>query len=287
MDKIIVSDTALIGLDYQDTKDGFNLLKVFQKEGCKIIVLSNRPELCMRKIGAHINLDSSMSYRYLGACDKKGNGIDLIIHDDMGLQEEYKLKPDFSIFGNGISAFDKNDQLIYQGDFLTSEQLDKMIQLFREHGYRSFKEYASLNQDSFGDRCFQGREDVYKFFTPEIGSDSPNSRTYGMQCSSRGIEEDEAIVGEVENKIPEMVGYVLNGKPCFYQKRVSKLEALNSVLNLYGIHISESLIILSEKTDKVILQQYPNLSTCVGELSTTIDNSKAPNSLAKVLRKIK
>lgn len=287
MDKIIVSDTALIGSNYQDTKDGIRLLKQFQKDGCKIIILSNRPELCMRKIGAYINPDSSISYRYLGACDKKGNGIDFIIHNDTTIHEEYNIKPDFSIFGNGIAAFGREDNLIYQGDFLTSEQLNEMIQFFKAHGYRSYKEYASLSQDSFGDRCFQGREDVYKFFTPEIGSDSFNNRTYGMQCSSRGTEEDEAIVAEVERKMPEIAGYVLNGKPCFYQKRVNKLVALNSVLNQYGLNISESLIVLCEKTDKVILQQYPNLSNCVGDLEPLLVRPKEPNSLAKVLKKVR
>lgn len=285
MDKIILSDTALIGLDYQDTKDGISYLKQLQNEGRKIIVLSNRPELCMRKIGAYINSDLSASYRYLGACDKKGNGIDLIIHNNTGLHEEFNIKPDFSIFGNGICAFDKNDDLIYQGPFLTPEQLDMMIKIFREHGYCPYKEYTSLVQDSFGDRCFQGQENVYKFFTPEIGNDSPNDRTYGMQCSSRGLERDKVIIQEVESEIPEMVGYILNGKPCFYQKRVNKLVALNSVLNKYAINISEFLIILSEKTDKLILEQYPNLSECIGDLSSFASNENKSNSLAKILRK--
>ncbi len=287
MDKIIISDTTLLGLDYQDTIDGINCLSQMQKEGCKIIILSNRPEYCMRKIGAFINPDSSISYRYLGACAKKGNGVDLIIHNNTGLHEEYNIKPDFTIFGNGISAFDQNDSLIYQGTFLTPKQLDMMIKIFRECGYCSYKEFSSLTQDSFGDRCFQGHENVYKFFTPEIGSDSPTNRTYGMQCSSRGLKEDEAIIEKVETEIPEIVGYILNGKPCFYQKRVNKLTALNSVLNRYGINVFESLIILSEKTDKVILEQYPDLSVCIGDLSPVTSKTNEPNSLAKTLKKLR
>lgn len=286
MDKIILSDTSLLGLDYQDTNNGINYLKRLQAEGCKVITLSNRPELCMRKIGAYLNPDFSVSYHYLGACDKKGNGIDLIIHDNQDLYETYNIKPDFSIFGNGICAFDKHDNLIYQGEFLSSDQLEAMIKVFREYGYRSYNEYASLVQDAFGDRCFQGQEDVYKFFTPEIGSDTPNNRTYGMQCSSRGREQDKIIIEQIERIRPEIVGYILNSKPCFYQKRVNKLNALNTVLCENGMSVSDSFIILSEKTDKCVLEQYPEFSECVGELSTLINPSNEPNSLARVLKKV-
>lgn len=284
MDKIIISDTAFIGPNYDETIDGINKLKILQNEGLKIIVLSNRPELCMRKIGIYINKNGDASYRYLGACEKKGNGVDLIIHDDEKTDNQYNIKPEFSIFGNGICAFDKNDILIYQGSFLTPEELDKMIKIFRDNHYVSYDEYGTLRKDSYGDRCFQGDENVYKFFAPEIGSSTPDERTYGMQCSSRGPVLDNKIIHEVESNMPEIVGYILNGKPCFYQRNVNKLVALNNISDKFSINISNSLIILSEKTDKVILDKYPN-SECVGDLAIETSKSNS-NSLAKILKRI-
>lgn len=285
MNQIILSDTAVLGINYQDTKDGINYLKQLQKEGIKIIFLSNRPELCMRKIGIYVNKDLSVSYRYLGACDKKGNGVDFIIYNDTELYEKYNIKPDFSIFGNGISTFDKNDNLVYQASFLNCEQLETMIEIFRKNGYKSYKEYSSLAKDSFGDRCFQPQEKVYKFFTPEIGSDSPNNRIYGMQCSSNGKKSDERVIKDIESAMSEIKGYILNGKPCFYQKKVNKLEAVNFVLNHYNMNILKSLFILSEKTDQLILQQYPNLTQCTGELASLVSKEDEHKSLAKILRK--
>lgn len=282
MDKIIISDTAFIGPNYDETIEGITYLKLLQNEGCKIIILSNRPELCMRKIGISVSKNGETSYHYLGACEKKGNGVDLIIHDDEKTLNKYKVHADFSIFGNGICAFDKNDALIYQGTFLSPEELEKMIKIFRDNGFVSYEEYESLSKDSYGDRCFQGNENVYKFFEPKIGSSRPSNRIYGMQCSSRGVEFDKRIINEVESNIPEIVGYILNGKPCFYQRDVNKLTALNHISQTYNISINDSLIILSEKTDKIILDKYPNNSECVGDIST----GTSKNSLAKTLKRI-
>lgn len=281
MQSIILSDTSLLGTSYANTKEGINYLQELQDKGNKIIMLSNRPELCMRKIGAFVAPDGKVSYRYLGACDIKGNGVDIVLFNEEGLKEEYKIKSDYTIFGNGIASFDKDDNLIYQGNFINELLLDKMIRKFRENGYQSYGEYASLSQDALGDRCFAGREDVYKFFTPKIGTDKVVDSIYGMQCSSRSLNEDMGIISIIENTFPEIIGYRLNGKPCFYQRDVNKLVSLSYLAQEYGIDVNNALILLNELTDRVILEQYPN-SYCIGK---ELFSSNQEETLSRALRK--
>ena len=256
MNTIILSDTAILGSNYQSTKEGIYCLKLLQDKGYKLVVLSNRPELCMRKIGAFVSNDEKISYRYLGSCVIKGNGIDIIFHDDKRIIEEINIKYDYTIFGNGICTFNNQDKLIYQGKFITREILNEMIKIFRENGYKSYGELLTISKDSYGDRCFSGREDVYKFFTPTIGTTILSDNIYGMQCSSRSDTENTDIINKIDNRIPNIVGYVLNSKPCFYQKDINKLTALHHLANNYDINIDESIILLSEVTDDVINSKY-------------------------------
>lgn len=281
MDTIILSDTAILGSDYQSTKEGICCLKVLQSKGYKLIVLSNRPELCMRKIGVFVSDDGKISYRYLGSCDIKGNGVDIIFHDDKHIIEEINMKYDYTIFGNGICTFNKQDELIYQGKFITRETLNEMVKIFRESGYRSYGELQNLSKDKHGDRCFSGREDVYKFFTPTIGTTKITNDIYGMQCSSRSVIEDNSIIDKIENEIPSIVGYLLNSKPCFYQKSVNKLATLHYLANNYDINIAESIILLSEVTDDVINSKYK-----ASNLTTEDNNSVKYESINHVLKKV-
>lgn len=69
MNAIILSDTAILGSSYKSTKEGICCLKLLQSKGYKLVVLSNRPELCMRKIGAFVSNVGEISYRYLSSCD--------------------------------------------------------------------------------------------------------------------------------------------------------------------------------------------------------------------------
>ena len=281
MEAIILSDTAILGLDYQSTKEGICYLKLLQDKGYKLVVLSNRPELCMRKIGAFVSYDDKISYRYLGACDIKGNGIAIIFHDDKHIIEEINIKYDYTVFGNGICTFDKQDRLIYQGKFITREILNEMVKIFKESGYKSYGGLQMLSKDNHGDRCFLGREDVYKFFTPTIGTTEITSNIYGMQCSSRSEVEDNFIIEEIENKISNIVGYILNGKPCFYQRDINKLIALNHLTNNYDINIDESIILLNEVTDDVINSKYK-----ASNLTNEDNNSVKYEPINHVLKKM-
>lgn len=281
MNTIVLSDTALLDDNYQTTKEGIDYLKLLQSKGFKLIVLSNRPELCMRKIGAFVYPDGKIEYRYLGSCDIKGNGIDIVFHNDNQIIEEINIKYDYTIFGNGICAFDTQDRLIYQGQFITREILNEMIKTFRINGYKSYNELLTLQKDSFGDRCFTGREDVYKFFTPTIGTAEITDDVYGMQCSYRSDEEDNYIIEQIEKVTPSIKGYILNGKPCFYQKEINKLVALNYLANNYDINIDEAIILLNEVTDDVISSKYK-----VDNLISKCNHEFKYESINHVLRKV-
>lgn len=281
MDTIILSDTAILGSGYKSTKEGICCLKLLQSKGYKLVVLSNRPELCMRKIGAFVSNDGEISYRYLGSCDIKGNGIDIIFHDDRHIIEEINIKYDYAVFGNGICTFNNQDKLIYQGKFITREILNEMVKIFRESGYRSYGELQTLLKDNHGDRCFSEREDVYKFFTPTIGTSKITDNIYGMQCSGRSDVEDNDIIDKIENQISSIVGYILNSKPCFYQRNINKLTALHYLANNYDINIDESIILLSEVTDDVINSKYK-----ASNLTTEDNNSVKYGSINHVLKKV-
>jgi len=55
MKNIILSDMALLGRDVDDTRDGIKRLNNLQHKGVRIVILSNRPEYCMRMIGGRVN----------------------------------------------------------------------------------------------------------------------------------------------------------------------------------------------------------------------------------------
>ncbi len=282
MNTIILSDTAILGLDYKTTKEGIFYLKLLQDKGYKLVILSNRPELCMRKIGAFVSHNGEISYRYLGSCDIKGNGIDIVFFDDKNIIEEINIKYDYTIFGNGICAFDKQDKLIYQGQFITREILNEMVKIFRENGYRSYDELQMLQEDSYDNRYFSGRDDAYKFFTPLIGSTKITDNIYGMQCSYRSEVENKYIIEKIESTTPNIIGYILNDKPCFYQRKINKLTALNYLANNYGININEAIILLSEITDDIINDKYK-----ADNLISEDNNDFKYGSINHILKKVK
>lgn len=267
MRTIVMSDTVLLGTDYEDTRKGIDYLKKLQHDGYMLVMLSNRPEFCMRKIGAYIPTNKGVYYRYLGACEEKGNGIDIIFHDDNQVYESINVHADYTIFGNGVKIFNRNDETIYQAPYIEKQVLQNMIHNFREYGYISYGEKISLEKDCLQDRCFSGREDVYKFFTPEIGTSDISNCVYGMQCSSRSSLENDLILEYIELENPSIVGYLLNGKPCFYQRKVNKLEAFEYLLNDSGdIKLKDVCFLLSEPTDDIILEKYSEQSIYLDDI---------------------
>lgn len=282
MKTIILSDMALLGSDVEDTRDGIKRLNYLQHQGFNIVMLSNRPEYCMRKIGGSVNDKGEVSYQYLGNCDVRGEGVSVVLFRP-NIETLYTLpiKADYTIFGNGICTFDSEDELISMREFIKKSDLNKMISVFEENGYASI-ESRLKSMDRFGDRCIAQGEDIYKFFVPENGVSKPSNRVYGMQCSGRDEEQDAEIIARVEENVSGIRGYRLNGKPCFYQKSADKLHALHQLLDHEDIKVDDCLMILSELTDDVILDMYPYKSEVVkGELKPN-----SPKTLAKVLKEV-
>ena len=281
---IVISDTALLGVNYRDTVEGIHYLNDLQKNGYKLVILSNRPEYCMRKIGGFTPQRESVDYRYLGPEKEKGKGIEVTLFNDFTTLGTIKLKADFTIFGNGIKVFNQQEETIYEGSYIDSSTLDHMIQNFRDYGYISYGEQISLQKDALGDQCFKQGERVYKFFTPEIGTESKSDRVYGMQCSGISSYYDDLIIKKIEKENPTIKGYSLNLKPCFYQRTVNKLTAFESLLGgNSNIDLDHTSFILNEPTDDVILEKYSDLSYCLGYF---LEEPNEENNLVKILDKI-
>lgn len=279
MRTIVMSDTAIIGSDIADLEEGYKLLTELQHKGIKLIWLSNRPEYCMRLIGAKVLEDGKTEYEYLGPKVNKGEGINLISHGEGVELVSRTIIPDFTIFGNGICTLDKNEELIRQEEFFKKSTVDRMVKVFESYDYKSI---ANLKRDSLGDRCIQQGEDVYKFFTPENGVEKPTNRVYGMQCSSRGSENDFNLMNELCYKVKGIRAYRLNNKPCFYNENVNKLVALNKLLDHEDLNIDDCVLVLNELTDDVLARQYPNITEKVkGGLYP-----EETKTLAKVLKEI-
>lgn len=282
MKNIILSDMALLGRDVDDTRDGIKRLNNLQHKGVRIVILSNRPEYCMRMIGGRVNKENEVSYEYLGNCDTRGEGIRIILFKP-GIETLYNIpvKADYTIFGNGICTFDNLDELISMREFIKKSDLAKMVDVFEHNGYASI-EARRKPMDHFGDRCISLGEDIYKFFVPETGVSTPSNRVYGMQCSGRSEFADADIIAKVEESVSGIKGYRLNGKPCFYQEKSNKLHALHQLFDHEDINIDDCLMILSELTDDVILSEYPQRCEIVkGELKR-----ESPKTLAKVLKEV-
>lgn len=279
MKTIVLSDMAILGSDVEDFQQGLKKLAELQHKRVKLIWLSNRPEYCMRKIGAKVLEDGRVVYEYLGPLETRGDGISITTYGHIEHLLGQNIKPDYTIYGNGICTLDCDDELIRQDEFFKKSTIEEMIEVFENNGYYSME---SLRKDRFGDRCFCRGEDVYKFFNPENGVAKPNNRVYGMQCSGRGSEEDNKIMDDICYRVKEIRAYRLNGKPCFYHKDVNKYVALTKLLDHEDINVDDCQMILSELTDDVLLREFPKQSEVVrGEMCP-----QSTKTLAKVLKDI-
>lgn len=282
MNTIVLSDMALLGKDVEDTREGIKRLNSLMHQGVRTVILSNRPEYCMRRIGGSVNDENEVSYQFLGNCDTKGEGINIILfRPNKETLYSIPFQADYTIYGNGICTLDREDELISMREFIKRSDLEHMIEVLETSGYSSI-EARLKSMDCFGDRCVAQGEDIYKFFVPENGVSKPSNRVYGMQCSGRDEEQDAAIIAKMEEHVLGIRGYRLNGKPCFYRKEADKLCALEQLFNHEDISVSDCLMILSELTDNVILDKYPSQCEVVrGELK-----NDSPKTLNKVLKDV-
>ena len=76
MKTIIVSDTVLAGVSYDDSLRGIYTLKEMQEEGNKIIVLTNDPDYSICQIGDNSIPSYRMSFQDYSNISRKDPGID-------------------------------------------------------------------------------------------------------------------------------------------------------------------------------------------------------------------
>lgn len=285
MKTLVISDMVLLSGNYGQVVDGIEYLKDLQNEGNRLILMTNRPEYCMRIIGGYVTINQSVYYRYLGPSQESGNGIKIKLFNDKKYFDDISLGYDYNIIGNGIRVLDNFDNPIYTGEFLSKEQIASMIDIFEESGYKSFDKLKE-STDELGDKCIKSKEDVYKFFTPEIGTSLPSDRVYGMQCSGSCSYYDERLIERVESRNPDIIGYLLNFKPCFYSRKINKLQAFNSAFFHSGlVDINNTRFILTDITDSVFLSEYADLCYVVGD-RIDVKNVRKNKCLSKVLSHI-
>lgn len=246
---IIVSDTILLGPTILDTKLNVAALKEVLKSGHNLVLLSNRPSECMKPMCGNV-LNDEVRYVYMPQ-EEDGLSIKLLQEGDTIFSGNITYS--YMIYGNGISVFDSNDNIIYTGTFLDNKTINEMIRVFELRGYKR------------ANYCFGKGDFAYKFFEPQNGSIDPSDLTYGMQCGAVNTNYDLETIDEVEKALPNIEGYVLNGKPCFYNRRTNKLIALNEGLVKQGrIDINDSIFFLGDATEDVLVQEYGDLSCGVG-----------------------
>lgn len=286
MKTIVISDTALLAHTYEETVEGILYLRQLQNLGYKIILLSNWPEYCMRIIGGRCNGNEEVSYEYLGTKIQAGSKIDIKLFNDTNLDKTFTIRPNYNIFGNGIKVSNQFDDKVYEGNYMSEEMVQQLIDSLRNLGYVSLEEQENLAKVECEGRYLSSDENVYKFFNSTIESATPYARTYGMQCNSRGSLEDIKTILAIEAQMPSIVGYELNGKPCFFQKDVNKKAAFEHLTAQEHIDINRTYFVLSEATDSDIANKYSNTSYIVSrDVLVTGHVEKAP-SLAKALYKI-
>lgn len=266
-----MSDIALVGSDFKDTEEGLNYLKGLQCDGRRLILLSSRPEFCMHTIDAYTLQKEKIIYKNLDILTEKGQGIDINLYDQSKLLKRINIQADYTILGNGIKIFNDKEETIYEAPYLEEEVLEHMITSFMEYGYTSYPSH--LQKDSI--------QKIYQFLTSQMISNRSEHNIYGVKCCSRSSYENDLLIEHIEYNNPSIVGYLLNGYLCFYQKNVNKLMAFEHLLSICpDIDLNQTSFILCDATDYIIAQKYPDLSYCFH------DSIDGDYSLVKTLKKV-
>ncbi len=284
MKTIVISDTALIGIDYQDTLEGLNYLKYRQNKGDKLIILSDKPEYYLHQVGIYVPLKTKTYYRSLDFLEGTNYGINYILYDNKILNT-INITPNFIILGNGISILDSKNNSIYQGPFIEKSILENIIKTLKEHGYISYNDPIPLI-DRINNNSNYTLNDLYKFYTPKTITTEINDQVYGIQCGSRKSYFNDLVIKEVEQKNPSIIGYTQNKSPCFYQREINKLTAFKNILeNNKDIDIEKTVFILKDETDEILFKAYPELSYCLDSNFMKYKNINKSKSLVKMLNK--
>ena len=275
----IISDTVLLGRNFEESKRALLLINSIQNEyGHDVIIMSNRPMHCMRNIGGVVS-HGNIQYYYPGHCSEKGNGVNISFRGfdpaDQRLEEIINIRYDYSIFGSGLAIVDEWDDIIYPKtmQFMDRELLLKLAATFESHNYKPVE------------RCFTKADFAYKFFEPMFGSPIPTDTTYGMQCSqSESLKYDQQMIKNIEAIDERIVGYILNGKPCFYLRDNDKWHTLyNGLVEKKSVNLDNAIFFLGCETENLMAENVSKSAYGFGDNSPSC--SKKADSLLLALKK--
>lgn len=268
----VISDTLLLGQDIRRTSEALKIIKEIKLRGDNIVILSNRPSMCMKPICGQVDEVGSISYVYNPECNVKGNGLDIKLLNNEEVIASENIEYDYNIFGNGIAIFNKDDDTIYQGKFINRTILDKMVEVFESRGYKP------------ANYCFNKGNNVYKFFRPDNGAAEPSDDTYGMQCGAVSEEFDNKTIKAIQIATGSVVGYILNDKPCFYNRATNKMLTLrNGLITPNLIDINNTHLFLGDITEDCLADMYGDLAYKVGETKILHKTMKKSDSLYDAL----
>lgn len=286
MKTIVVSDTALAGLSYDDTIRGINKLIELQEAGNKVIILSDNPDYSFCQVGGKMKNYRS-SFQDFSNITRSSAGINIIINNDSGeYAEDVLLKPDYTIIGNGINILGKDDKVIYEDSFIDKKVLSDMEYMFHELGYTSLLENMDVEAEEHDEFKQKKIVDKYKFLTPKRIEKAKTNQVYAVVCDSRVSFIDGLVIDEIQKASDNIKGCVVDGKPFFYQEQVNKLKAFkNLLLSDQTIDIDETIFVLDSITDKILMSSYPEKSYCLNERFPVHKSVQREESLNRVLQK--
>ncbi len=263
MKTLVVSDTALAGVSYNDTVRGLNSLIEFQEQGNNVIVLSNNPDYSICQVGGKNKLYRE-SFQEFANITRNSAGIDIILNDNGQYRDDVVIEPNYTIIGNGISILNKEDKVIYEDSFIDKKVLSDIEYMFHELGYTSLLENMDVESEEHDE--FQQRKivDKYKFLTPTRIEKAKNDQVYAVVCDSRISFMDGLTIDEIQKVSDNITGCIVDGRPFFYQNQINKLKAFkNLLLSDSNIDLDETIFVLDSITDNVLMSSYPEQSYCL------------------------
>ncbi len=274
MKTIVVSDTALLGLTYNNTIEGIKMIKDLQEQGNKIVVLSNDPEYRVHKIGA-ISPINYVSKKEETKATKEATGIRFVIHKGEDCIRTLSLNPDYIVLGNGVRVINKENETIYQDKFISKDTLNELEICLHDLGFT--KPVDAKEEDS-----------TYRFLTPNNEELSIHDNTYSVRCNNRGSILNGVALSEIEHNFPSLKGYIIDDMPHFYSKEINKLKALREVFKENpDISFEDTMFVLDNVTDDVLLSKYDAQIYCTNGMLTNSERVVKDTSLASVLKKVK
>lgn len=294
MKTIVVSDTALAGVSYEDTLRGIYTLKKMQEDGNKIIVLTNDPDYSICQIGGNAIPSYRMNFQDYSNISRKDPGIDIILYNHGEIMNDIEIKPNYTVVGNGIEILDSDDIIIHSEKSIDTDTLQNMEDIFHQFGYSSLVENkpnieVGLDEELTNEDYEKAKMiDRYKFFTPKRVLKEKNDQVYAVVCDSRVSFLDGILIGEIESANKGIKGCIVDNRPYFYQEEINKLKAFRHILQRDpNINLEETYFILDSATDGVIMGSYPENSYCLNDRIVTSKRVKTERTLSKVLDRIR